>query len=224
MPEIVKSFNLMMTDKFQNKYRIPTARLKNWDYGSDAMYFVTICTAHRECYFGNIVNGEMVLSELGKIVEPEWLKTFEMRRDMNLQMGEYVVMPNHFHAIISIGINKYNTKYNRGDVGGAGGGVVGRDAMHRVSTGETGITNEMVDAKPIDGVYKNKFGPQSKNLASILRGFKSAVTTFARINNINFDWQPRFHDHIIRTDESFQQISKYISNNPANWKDDKFFQ
>jgi REP element-mobilizing transposase RayT len=222
MPEIVNSYNLMMTDKFQNKYRIPTARLKNWDYGSDAMYFVTICTAHRECYFGNIVNGEMVLSELGKIVEPEWIKTFEMRQDLNLQMGEYVVMPNHFHAIISIGINKYNTSVVGGAVGngicGAIDGMVGRDAMHRVSTVETQTP------KPIDGVYKNKFGPQSKNLASILRGFKSAVTTFARINNINFDWQPRFHDHIIRTDESFQQISKYISNNPANWKDDKFFQ
>jgi putative transposase len=120
----------MMTDKFQNKYRIPTARLKNWDYGSDAMYFVTICTSLRECYFGNIVNGEMDLSELGKIVEPEWLKIFEMRQDMNLQMGEYVVMPNHFQVIISIGINKYNT----GAMGGVVGSVDGRDAMHRVST------------------------------------------------------------------------------------------
>jgi hypothetical protein len=123
----------MIQDKFQNKYRISSARLQNWDYGSDAMYFVTICTSHRECYFGNIVNGEMVLSEIGKIVEPEWLKTFEMRPDMNLQMGEYVVMPNHFHAIISIGINKYN----KGGGGAVGIGIVGgggRDAMHRVST------------------------------------------------------------------------------------------
>ena len=213
----------MMAEKYQNKYRIPTARLQNWDYGSDAMYFVTICTACRECYFGNIVKGEMVLSELGKIIEPEWLETFEMRQDMNLQMGEYMVMPNHFHAIISIGINKYNTKYNRGAVGNADG----RDAMHRVSTNvtnETGVADEIDESKPIDGVYKNKFGPQSKNLASILRGFKSAVTTYARINTINFDWQPRFHDHIIRNNESFQRISKYIANNPANWKDDKFFQ
>ncbi len=214
----------MMTERFQNKYRIPTARLQNWDYGSDAMYFVTICTSQRECYFGNIVNGEMVLSKLGKIVEPEWVKTFEMRQDMNLQMGEYVVMPNHFHAIISIGINKYNTGAVGGGIVNGVGGAMGRDAMHRVSTNVTNVTDETVDTKPIDGIYKNKFGPQSKNLASILRGFKSAVTTFARINNINFDWQPRFHDHIIRTDESFQRISKYIANNLANWKDDRFFQ
>ena len=175
-----------MTDKFRNKYRIPTTRLQNWDYGSDALYFVTICTAHRECYFGNIVNGQMVLSELGKTVDEEWLKTFELRRDMNLQMDEYVVMPNHFHAIISIGINRYNIGAN-------------------------------------DGIYKNKFGPQSKNLASIIRGFKSAVTSFARINHIGFGWQPRFYEHIIRTSDSYQRISQYIANNPANWQDDQFF-
>jgi hypothetical protein len=131
-------------------------------------------------------------------------------------------MPNHFHAIISIGINKYN----KGGGGAVGIGIVGgggRYAMHRVSAGKTNVTNETNIAKPIDDVYKNKFGPQSKNLASILRGFKSAVTTFARINNIQFGWQPRFHDHIIRNDESFQRISKYIANNQANWNDDNFY-
>jgi len=119
-----------MTDKFQDKYRISTARLQNWNYESEATYFVTVCTAHRECYFGNIVNGKMVLSELGKIVEPEWLKTFEMRPDMNLQMGEYVVMPNHFHAIISIGINKYNSRAVGNGIVGALDDAGGRDAIN----------------------------------------------------------------------------------------------
>ncbi len=73
-------------------------RLQNWDYGLNAMYFVTICTHHRTCYFGEIANGKMILSAIGKIAQTEWIKTFEMRSDMNLQMGEYVVMPNHFHA------------------------------------------------------------------------------------------------------------------------------
>lgn len=211
-----------MADKFQHKYRIPTTRLQSWDYGSDAMYFVTICTAHRECYFGMIENGVMILSELGKIIEAEWIKTFDLRKDMNLQMGEYVVMPNHFHAIISIGINKYNSAATFG-------GTDCRDAMHRVSAANDIANDDMIfthktdKSKTIDGIRKNKFGPQSKNLASILRGFKSAVTTFARTKNIEFAWQARFHDHIIRTDDSFQQISKYISNNPANWMDDKFF-
>lgn len=66
---------------------------------------------------------------------------------------------------------------------------------------------------------KNKFGPQSKNLASIIRGFKSAITTYSKINGYpNFAWQPRFYEHIIRNQDSFDRIQKYIIDNPKNWK------
>ena len=186
-------------DKFLNKYRIPSARLQNWDYGSNAAYFVTICTSNRACYFGQVADGKMVLSETGHFVNSEWLKTFDMRRDMNLTMGEYVVMPNHFHAIVMIGENEYNRRDVMRD---------GRDAMHRVST--------------MHRVFTNKFGPQSKNLASIIRGFKSSVTIRARKIDADFAWQSRFHDHIIRNPESFQRISNYIRTNPANWPNDQF--
>ncbi len=57
-----------MTDKYKNKYRIPSTRLQNWDYGSNGAYFVTVCTQHREHYFGDIAQGVMKLSEIGKIV------------------------------------------------------------------------------------------------------------------------------------------------------------
>jgi REP element-mobilizing transposase RayT len=104
-----------MPDKFRNKYRISSARLQNWDYSRNAAYFVTICTQGREHYFGNVVNGEMQLSAVGEIAQTEWLKTFDLRPDMNLILGEYIIMPNHFHAIIIIGKNQYN------DVGDYGG-------------------------------------------------------------------------------------------------------
>ena len=205
-----------MPDKFQNKYRIQSARLQNWDYGSNAMYFVTICTQNRQCYFGDVVAGIMNLSEIGKIVETEWLKTFEIRADMNLHLGEYVVMPNHFHAIITIGINKYNAQRD-GQRDAQPDAANRRDAMHCVSsTNDTTATGQK-NAK------KNHFGPQSKNLASIIRGFKSAVTTGARMIHADFEWQSRFHDHIIRNDESFQRISNYIINNPLKWTDDTFY-
>jgi putative transposase len=71
-----------------------------------------------------------------------------------------------------------------------------------------------------DTEYKNQFAPQSKNLSSIIRGYKSAVTTYARKNGIEFDWQPRFHDHIIR---SMDDYSNYIINNPVKWQADKFY-
>ena len=143
----------------------------------------------------------MQLSEIGKIAELEWLKPPQIRPDMNLELGEYVVMPNHFHGIIIIGKNEFNSKQPVGDDERC------RDAMHCVSTG-----NEP----------QNKFAPQSKNLASIIRGFKSAVKKYATMNNINFAWQPRFHDHIIRDNKSFHNISEYIVNNPLNWKTDEW--
>jgi REP element-mobilizing transposase RayT len=187
-----------MSEKYKNKYRIKSARLPHWDYGSNGMYFITICTQNREHFFGEIVNGKMHLNEIGKIVKNEWIKTFEMRPDMNLQMGEFVIMPNHFHAIIIIGDNEYNTQR---------GAQQRRDAMNCVSTQRT---------------TKNKFGPQSKNLASIIRGFKIGVTKNARKIHADFGWQSRYYDHIIRNEKSFHNISNYIINNPMNWNNDKF--
>ena len=99
----------MSYDKYKNKYRIPSNRLQGYDYGSTGCYFVTICTKNREHYFGEIVNGEMQLSEIGKIAQSEWLKTIELRPDMNLLLDEFIVMPNHFHCIVCIGDNQYNT-------------------------------------------------------------------------------------------------------------------
>ncbi len=102
----------MVMEKYKNKYRIPSARLQSWNYARSGAYFITICTQNKEHWFGEINNGIMCLSKIGEIAHAEWLKTFEMRPDMNLTMGEYVIMPNHFHAIIFIGENQYNTCKN----------------------------------------------------------------------------------------------------------------
>jgi REP element-mobilizing transposase RayT len=85
---------------FRNKYRVESARLKDWDYSTPWWYYVTICTKNMECFFGEVKNGEMVLNELGKIVKEEWLKTKEIRKKIDLDY--FVVMPNHFHGIIII--------------------------------------------------------------------------------------------------------------------------
>jgi REP element-mobilizing transposase RayT len=173
----------MGNDKFQNKHRIPSNRAKWWNYSDGAAYFVTICTENKLHFLGEVSDEKMQLSEIGKIVESEWVKTIDLRTSMNLILGEYVIMPNHFHCIIIIGKNKYNAK---------------------------------IIQQP------NKFGPQSQNLASIIRGFKMGVTIKARkIHNV-FAWQTRYYDHIIRDADEYQLIVDYISNNPANWQNDKF--
>ena len=128
----------------------------------------------------------------------------------------FVVMPNHFHSIVIIGQNGYNQ--NDGERGDQCRHQC-RDAMHCVSTAKTTATN----ASTANDKSKNQFGPQSKNLASIIRGFKIGVTTNARIIHSNFTWQPRFYDHIIRDEKSFKTIQTYINENPIKWVGDKFY-
>jgi len=70
--------------------------------------------------------------------------------------------------------------------------------------------------------HENKFGPQSKNLPAIIRGFKG--TTTKQIHSIgfhNFQWQPRFYEHIIRNEKELNRIREYITNNPLKWELDK---
>jgi putative transposase len=92
-----------MAEKFQNKYRVPSARWQDWDYAWDAAYFVTICTKDRECYFGEVVDGIMNLSGVGIIADLLW---YEIKNHAkNIELGEFVVMPNHIHGIISLNGN-----------------------------------------------------------------------------------------------------------------------
>lgn len=89
-----------MEDKFQNKYRTQSNRLKNWDYSNAGYYSITICTKDKINYFGNITNGIMQLSEIGAILKTEWYKTPELRAELDVVLDEFIIMPNQFHCII----------------------------------------------------------------------------------------------------------------------------
>ncbi len=173
-----------MPPKFKNK----SLRAQWWDYSSKGTYFITINVKDRFPFFGTIVNEEMKLSEIGKIVVEEWKKGPELRPDMKLILFDFIVMPDHFHAIIEIGANRYNKSVNC-------------------------LTNEQGDF-----ISYNGRKPQSKNLASIIRGFKSAVTVRARKIDVGFCWQSLYHDRIIRDEIAFQNMTEYIRNNPKEWK------
>ncbi len=230
-----------MSDKYKNKYRIASTRLQNWDYGWNASYFITICTKNRKHYFGKIVNKKMQLTELGQTAYEcfqEIPKHFPF-----VVLGEFVIMPNHVHGIIIIDkqddVVGGNGSVNGGDDNDDGMGDID-DRMGGIDfNGGIGCIVETQNLASLQSDHnefnqkdsnhnktnqpKNKFGPQSKNLASIIRGYKTGVTKYATINNINFEWQARFHDRIIRNDAEFRRISNYIINNPKNWMDDEFF-
>lgn len=81
-------------------YHRHSIRLKGYDYSQAGAYFITICTQNRKCLFGEIVNAEMLLNDAGKMVEKWW---YELKNKFpNMELDQYVVMPNHFHGIIQI--------------------------------------------------------------------------------------------------------------------------
>ena len=90
------------------KYRIESTRLKDWDYSTAWWYYVTINTKNHVEWFGKVVNKKMILNDIGKIVEREWIKTEQIRE--NIELDYYVVMPNHVHGIIIIFENVKTTR------------------------------------------------------------------------------------------------------------------
>jgi len=135
----------------------------------------------------------MELSDIGKIANDCW-KDIPIHFPF-VTLDAYVVMPNHVHGIIII------DKPEKSSV------VVETQNLASLPSEPT----------------QNKFGPQSKNLGSIIRGFKIGVTKNARLINPDFTWQARYFDHIIRNEKSWQNISGYIFNNPAKWQNDEYF-
>ncbi len=92
---------------YKNKYRIESARLKNWDYSSNGYYFITLCTKNRKHLFGKKIYNEIQLSDIGKIVFHEWNESFFIRNEIFCDC--FVIMPNHIHGVLRIKKNVEET-------------------------------------------------------------------------------------------------------------------
>ena len=82
------------------KHNRHSIRLKGYDYAQSGLYFITICCHNRACIFGHIENGIMIMNQYGKIAHNHLKNTIEIRN--NIELHEFVVMPNHIHGIIQI--------------------------------------------------------------------------------------------------------------------------
>ena len=201
------------------KHNRRSIRLKNYDYSSDGAYFITFVTKNREDFFGEIINGEMILNNFGKIIEEEWNKTEEIRD--NIILDEFVVMPNHIHGIIFI-----DNFFNSNNEGGGG----------RM---QYAPTQYILTDTPTDFSTKEKtaFISPKNNLGSIVRGLKSAMTKkywekMSQLEyggegrmqytttNITFKesiWQRNYYENIIRNERALNNIRRYIKENPMKW-------
>src|SRR3989339_771356 len=241
----------MIDTLFQDKYRVESTRLRDWDYAGDGYYFVTICVDDRRECLGKVVEGKMDFSHLGEIAWECW-NQIPMHFPI-VVLDEFVVMPNHIHGIIRIDNDGADIMCPEEDASivlpaddvpenGVRTNVETQNfaslplddrplakqcpgnpplitesdkppkAVKSVVADETGKTGEMDK-----GV--NKFGPQSQNLASIVRGFKIGVRVWAKNNDYaDFHWQERYYDRIVRNQEALDKICHYIRTNPENWE------
>ena len=207
-------------------------RLKGYDYTQAGLYFITICCHHRKCLFGEIKNGEMTLNDAGMMVENEWLKLPE--RFTNIQLHEYIVMPNHFHAILEIVgatlVVAQNDTVVRNDVIVQNDVIVRNDAATQNNAVNQNDDKQLVQPKGQPKGFAPKGETKIKTVGDMVGAFQSIVTVqyIRGVKTMGWTpfngklWQRNYYEHIIRNEKSFNRISEYILNNPSKWTDDKF--
>ncbi|WP_396167789.1 transposase [Flavobacterium sp.] len=215
-----------MQNKFQNKYRIPSSRLQTWDYGTNGAYFITICTQSREHFFGVVQNGTMQLSETGKIAEQLWIEI--PNQFPFIELGNFVVMPNHVHGILIINKivspsveTRFIASKNIESIDIKETRFIASKNIESIDNKETRLIASLPNK---NGGFSGDKNPMlNDTISKIIRWYKGRCTFECRKINSDFSWQSRFHDHIIRNSKSFDIIQNYIFENPMNWEKDKFY-
>ena len=183
-------------------------RLQGYDYSQAGAYFVTICTHGKECLFGGMENGAMVLNEYGCVVRDEWLKTAEFRAE--IRAGEFVVMPNHFHGVVIIAEPIIGDIRERAI----------RELPLRTPNHSVGAIHESpFHESPLPLRQQRR----QMTLSKIIGRFK--MLTAKRINEIRQlpgvpVWQRNYYEHVIRNEADYGQIAEYIADNPRRWEED----
>jgi putative transposase len=167
-------------DKYQGKYRIPSNRMKGWDYCSPGYYFVTICTREKVEWFGEIHEGLVALNSFGIIAAQNLEKIPSIYP--NFLLDSWVVMLNHIHAIIAI-----------------------------VETPQWGVSTTKPQKSPALGMVINQYKA-------------SCTKQIHKMGLLEFAWQARFYEHIIRDNQALENIREYMLGNPVKWSEVKFFQ
>jgi len=163
-------------------------RLAGYNYATPGAYYITICTHGRKSIFGMIEDRTMNLNDYGRIVEKCWFNLPD--HYPNIQLGEWIIMPNHIHGIIEI---------------------------VTVGAGSQTLPNVRAGLKPAPTTKKHHGIPE---IVRAFKTFSSRRINKLRNTPGTPVWQRNYFEHIIRNKKSMQQISNYIRNNPLHWSGD----
>lgn len=198
-------------------------RLKDYDYAQAGAYFVTICAWQRECLFGEIVDGLMVLNDLGRIVDSVWRRLPE--HFTSISLDEFIILPNHFHGILQINESvgaKQASPALPSLPGLASDQTVGATAQfHRASPALDTAPNQ---GKAVESLALPLHGTVSGSLCAVVQNFKSVSTR--KINKLRDNpgcqvWQRNYYERVIRNDDELSRAREYVVNNPMKWELDR---
>lgn len=189
-------------------------RLKDFDYSQAGAYFVTICTKNRQCIFGTIQQGKMQLNASGRVASAQWQQL--PYRFTDLELGEWVVMPNHIHGILVIT--------------GRGEAYMGRGEASLKKIEFVDMDPFLPDASPLqlESISKDvsplrPTGTTSGSVGAMIQNYKSITSRkiSAQIEKMRGSvWQRNYYEHVIRNECELNAISIYILTNPQNWEKD----
>ncbi len=182
-------------------------RLPGYDYAQPGAYFITVVTAGRQSIFGRIVDAEMHASRVGDIVRYEW---HDLPRHFPfLELGAFVVMPNHIHGILVIRPRVGATRLGPNTALESNGTFPPTDV-------------DSPEGSPLQG--QRPTGPRCKSLGAIVGQFKSRVTRrIWKLPHMHLVplWQRNYYEHVIRDQREWERIHLYIESNPVNWSQDE---
>jgi putative transposase len=160
-----------------------SVRLAGYDYTAPGAYFVTVCSHQRRCVFGRVVQDGMALNRYGCIVRDEWLR---LAVRPNVELDEFVVMPNHLHGIVILTEKTVVAHVNS-----------------PLSVRKFGVA----DAGSLS-VIVSQFKANVTKTVHARRGEWHPNAAPVRV------WQGRFYDHIIRDEDELNRVRRYTVENP----------
>ena len=206
-----------MKSKFDSQlHHRKSIRLREYDYSQAGAYFVTIVAWQRECLFGEIVDGEMKLSQYGKIVQ-KWRNEIPIHFP-NVEISAFIIMPNHIHGIIILADGRGAVPAPDNEPGFASmksmpiqgtGSSENKTHKQDISLEQSGGTPPL--QRPTLGQVVAYFKYQSSKEMNLLDG-SGVVTKF---------WQRNYYEHIIRNEREMDRIWRYIEGNPSAWEEDE---
>ena len=207
-------------------------RLRHYDYTQPGFYFVTICTQSRECLFGQVVDGQMVLNDVGQVVRQSWAEL--PQRYPTVELDASVIMPNHVHGIIVIGGAARNPPpvgallaaplVRVKGTGAASSAPTPVSPMGAASSAPTPVSSiGAASSAPTPVIGAASGAPTKPTLGQIIRAFKSisAIQGNRILSRSGRPlWQRNYYEHVIRNDDELQRAREYIGNNPMKWEFD----